>query len=65
MKSYNIELTEVEINIINQMFTWGQLEIIRQMKRLGQFDFDVKEYFWLYRSGSNDIKNKIIKIRGY
>lgn len=65
MNLYNVPLTDWEIQIIIQMFAWGQLEINRQMKRLGRCDFDLKDYYWGYRDGSNDIKNKLKQIRGY
>ena len=47
------------------MIALGQCEISRQMKRLGQYDFDIKEFYWYFRSGSNDIKQKLMKLRGY
>ncbi len=65
MKKYTVQLSEREIDVIIQMFAWGQIDIIRQMKKLGKFDFDLKEYYWGYRSDSHDIKDKLNKIRGY
>jgi hypothetical protein len=65
MKIHKVALSDSDIQVLLQMIAFGQLEIMRQMKRLSSTDFDLKEYYWKYRSCSNDLKNELIKIRGY
>ena len=65
MKMHKITLSDNDIHILLQMIAFGQLEIMRQMKRLGQSDYDLKEYYWLYRSNSNRLKTEFNKIIGY
>lgn len=65
MREHNINLTDLEIQVILQMISFGQIEITKQMKRLNETDFDIKEYYWHYRYNSNLIKDKLKDIRGY
>jgi len=65
MKEHNIILTEKDINVILQMIAFGQLEITKQMKKLSKADYDIKEFYWFYRSTSNEIKRKLLDLRGY
>ena len=65
METHKIEITEKEINTLLQMIQFGQLEIMRQMKRLGASDYDIKEAYWHFRYNSNEIKEKLRKLRGF
>ena len=65
MELYNFSISDDEINILLHMIAFGQLEIARQMKRLSADDLDIKEYYWHYRYGSNQLKKRLRELRGY
>ena len=62
-KSYNVKLTQSELDILIKLLEFAQMEILRTTKKFGQSDFDLKEIYWNYRYNSNQIRKALIKIR--
>lgn len=65
MQDYTIKLTDEDINTLLQLITFAQLEIMRQMKKLSKYDFDIKEYYWHNRYYSNQLRDELKNLRGY
>lgn len=65
MKQYKWSFSDIELDVVIHMISFGQMEILRQMKRLSHCDFDLKEYYYHYRVISNQIKSKLTAMRGY
>lgn len=65
MNDYNLLLNDMELDVLIHMISFGQIEIQRQLKRLNEYDYDIKEHYGHYRSIGNQIKRKLSAMRGY
>jgi len=61
MEKYNLELSKDELQKLKILLEFSLLEIMRQMKKFGQNDYDLKECFWSYRMTCNNIRNQLKK----
>ena len=62
MDKFCLELSGEELKILNTLLEFSLWEIMRQMKKFGTYDFDLKECYWHYRCTCNDIREKLKKL---
>lgn len=59
MDKYCLELSGEELKTLNTLLEFSLWEILRQTKKFGTYDFDLKECYWNYRCTCNDIRERI------
>lgn len=62
-KSYDVKLTQSELDILIKLLEFSQMEILRTTKKFGESDFDLKEIFWNYRYNCNQIRKKLLAMK--
>jgi len=60
-----LKLTKAQVDTLIRIIEFGQIEIMRQMKRLNSYDNDLKEYYFGHRLRSNHIKRELESLRGF
>ena len=65
MNNYCVTLSAQQVDTMIRIIEFGQIEILRQMKRLNSYDNDLKEYYYGHRLRSSHIKRELESLRGF